>query len=228
MTMEPTHPRTGAPLTELERTLWRFRMVAHEAQVMHRGFNRAGDISKTINEDLMFGITHQAMIIVSKFLEVWDDFGSLARHEPLVVPTRRALDSIIERINIWPGLATYRNVVLAHAYLDRDGALLPPWELLRAGRAPSYHAEIVLLLFLVHYAVLGVLSVFEAIYTGIDPLAGPPAATGPRADIGLALGKDIPDELRRVIGPVDEGLKQQCDVVVGGPLADAFKRAITA
>lgn len=39
---EPLHPATGEPLNEIERTLWRFRMAAHEAQVMWRGFNASG------------------------------------------------------------------------------------------------------------------------------------------------------------------------------------------
>jgi len=50
--MEPVHPKTGLPLTELERTLWRFRMVAHEAQVMWRGFNGYKAVNKAINDDL--------------------------------------------------------------------------------------------------------------------------------------------------------------------------------
>ena len=92
--MEPSHPETGDPLTDLERTLWRFRMVAHEAQVMWRGFNQYDDSAKAINQDLMFGLSNQALITVSKFLEIWDDFGSLAKTDARVICSRRAVQPL--------------------------------------------------------------------------------------------------------------------------------------
>ena len=84
--MEPVHPETGQPLTELERFLWRFRMVAHEAQVMWRGFNAYEDVQQSINDHLMFSLTNQALLIVTKFLEVWDGFASLAKTDHRIVP----------------------------------------------------------------------------------------------------------------------------------------------
>lgn len=223
--MEPLHPVRRDALTPLERFLWRFRMAAHEAQVMWRGFNAYPDAATAINEDLMFSLAHQALIIVCKFLEIWDEFGSLAKEDRRVVPMRRALQAIIDRIRIWEGLEIYRNTTLAHPYASKTGELLPPWELLQTGQAPSYHAEQILLLQLVVLAVAGILTVFETEYRPIDSLCGPIGSqSGPGP--GISKGMEIDGVLRPLLTEVDRRLKAECGVVVKGDLPKTFQTAI--
>jgi hypothetical protein len=221
-----THPEHGRPLNELERLLWRFRMVAHEAQAMVRGLNAYDDASTAINTSLWFTLSNHALIIVSKFLEVWQDSGSLAKTEPRIVGVRRALTPLIDRIEIWEGIRELRNTALAHAYLDKSGNLVTPWHPITAGRAPTYHAEIVLLLHLVHIAVLCVLSVFEKEYIAIDSLAGPGKVEQPTPGPGIQFGteiKPVMTELAKQIGP---SVERECGVIVAGKFAEAFHAAL--
>ena len=223
--MEPTHPIEHRQLTDLERTLWRFRMVSHEAGVMLHGFRRYTNVVEAINDDLLFSLTHQALIIITKFLEVWDDFGSLAIKETRVVPTRKALTPFLDRILIWKGLDQFRNTALAHAYLTNDGKLMPPWELLKEGKAPTYVAEVILLLHLVHWAVRDILCVFEKEYLQIDSLAGPPTGQ-PSHEPGIEKGDEIDGELRKITGTVAADLKNTLGVTASGPIAHAFSKEI--
>lgn len=223
--MEPLHPETGEPLTNLERTLWRFRMVAHEAQVLWRGFNHYDDAAQAINEDLMFNLSNQALIIVSKFLEIWDDFGSLAKSDSRVICTRKAVQPAVDRILVWKGLEQFRNTTLAHAYVTKDGKLLPPWELTHTEQAPTYHAEIILLFQCVVFAVLAILSVFEEEYSPLDPLTGPPKEQ-PGFGPGIAKGTEIQPTLKKIMSQVDASLLAECGVVVKGPLLTTFANAI--
>ena len=225
--MEPRHPTEARNLNELERTLWRLRMVAHEAQVMLRGFNRYPDAAAAINEDLWFGLTHQSLIILSKFLEIWHDFGSLARTDARVIPTRKALAPIVKRMRVWKGLDQFRNTTLAHAYLSKDGKLVPPWELQQKRRAPTFHAEVVLLLNLVPLAVLAVLSVFEKEYSPLDPLMGPSGPV-PGPGPGISLGTELDAEIKTLAVTTDAALKAGLNVVVTGTLAAAFQEATWA
>lgn len=221
--MEPLHP-DNRPLTALERTVFRFRLVAHEAQITLRGFNKYSDVATAINNELLYGITHHALILVSKFLEVWEDFGALANADSRVVPTRRAMKPLVDRINIWKGFDLFRNSALAHAYLAKDGTLLPPWELQTDGKAPSYHAEIVLLLNVINVAVLAALSVFEAEYTPLDqllPWGEPSADPGP----GIRQGTEIQSELARLVKPMEDSLRSTLGVECSQKLARAFQRA---
>lgn len=224
--VEPLHPETGKPLTDLERALWRFRMVAHEAAVMWRGFNGVKDVERDINADLMFGITNQALVIVCKFLEVWDDSGSLAPAEPRIILARRAAQPIIDRIRRWKGLETFRNTTLAHAYLDKDDKLLPPWELFRRGLAPTYHAEIVLLLQCVVFGALAILAVFEKEYAPLDKLAGPGDMPLPPPSPGISLGTEIEGELKAITQQVDFALRRDFGITGDSPLFVTFKRSL--
>ena len=45
---------------------------------------------------------------------------------------------MLDRILIWKGLETFRNSTLAHAYLTKEGKLLPPWQLFRTGLVALY------------------------------------------------------------------------------------------
>jgi hypothetical protein len=200
-------------------------MVANEAHVMLRGFHLTGDVAKIINDDLLFSLCNHAIIIVCKFLEVWNDFGSLARENSRALQLRRAVLPVIDRITIWDGLTQYRNTALAHPYLTRDKQLVGPWQLLNEHRAPTYHAECILLLFCVHLAVLATLCAFPEEYQGLKPILGsnlPDPAAGP----GIISGRDIQAELRRLAQLVDPKLNEM-GAAVAGPIAAEFRRAST-
>ena len=223
---EPLHPATGRPLTDLERILWRFRMVAHEAKVMWRGFIRYPDAAAAINDDLMFGLTNQALIIVTKFLEVWKASSGLAKTDRRIVLARKAIQPVLDRILIWKGLETFRNSTLAHAYLTKEGKLLPPWQLFRTGLAPSYHAEIIVLLQLVVFGSLGVLLAFETEYGAIDPITRSPDQSSLDPAFGISLGTEIKPAVRAVCAEVDAGLMRELGIRAKGPLFDTFRNAL--
>jgi hypothetical protein len=222
--VEPVHPVRGDALTPLERQLWRFRTAANEAQVMLRGFHQTGDVAKALNDDLLFSLTNHALIIVCKFLEVWDDFGRIAGTDLRVRDTRRAVQPYIDRIRVWKGLEQFRNGTLAHAYLTKEGGqLIGPWDLLAAHKAPSYHAECLLLLQCAKWAALAVLCSFAAEYVPLRPIlrsAAPAPSRGP----GIANGKEIDVETRRLAIEVDERLSR-IGIMVGGTVAQEFVEA---
>ncbi len=192
---------------------------------MWRGFNAYPDVAQAVNADLLFGLMNQALIIVSKFLEIWDEFSSLAKGDARVVPARRAIQPAIDRMRVWNGLDLYRNTTLAHPYTTKDGRLLPPWELTSTGRAPTYHAEQILLLQLVTFAVAGILTVFEAEFKGIEPLCGPTGKI-PGPGPGISKGTEIEGVLRPILTELDQRLKAECGVVVKPDMVKAFKQAI--
>jgi hypothetical protein len=225
---EPSHPVTGQPLSALERQLWRFRMVAHEASGMWRGLRRVPADSGALNDDLMFALSNHALVIVCKFLEIWDDLGSLAKDYPRVIPTRRAVQPLIDRIRIWRGLDEFRNTTLAHAYLTKAGTLLPPWTLLRAGQAPTYHAEMLLLLQTCVFASLGVLLAFEAEYTPIDPIARAADESDVPPEPGVGRVDEIDGILRPLCAQVSQSLLKDLNIKSQGPLYDTFRRSLGA
>lgn len=221
------HPTRGDDLTDLEKFLWRFRMVAHEAQVMWRGFNGYPDVAKVINEDLLFGLSNQALVVVCKFLEIWDQFGTLVSSEPRVASARRAVQPLIDRMRVWKGLDRFRNTTLAHPYTTKSGDLLPPWELLGSGQAPSFHAEQILLLQLVAFGSTAVLAVFEREFDLIQPLTQPPTrALSPNP--GIARGSEILGAIRPILADVDARLLNECGVTVSKELREMFRGAIGA
>ena len=201
-------------------------MVAHEAQVMWRGFNGYEDADEAINRDLWFSLSNQALVIVSKFREVWRGFGSLAKTDARVVPCRRAVQPLVDRIQVWKGLDTFRNSTLAHAYLDKEDRLLPPWQLFDAGLAPTYHAEVILLLQCVVFSVLSILLVFEHEYSPIDSLAGPGSTPLPPPEPGISAGTQIKPALQKLCARVDKMLADRCGVSAKGPVFEAFKRSL--
>lgn len=201
-------------------------MASHEGQQMWRGFNRYKDAEAAINEELMFGLTNQALVIVTKFLEVWNDFGP--RLDGRVIPCRKAVQPLVDRMQVWKGLDAFRNTTLAHAYLDKSGQLLPPWELIKGELAPSYHAEIILLLQCVVFAVLSILVVFEKEYLALDSITGPGSLTPPSAGPGISTGPEIEKALRPICADVDRLLKQECGVTPKGPIYDGFKKSLQA
>ena len=194
---------------------------------MIRGFLAYPDLSAAINTDLLFGISNQALIIVTKFLEVWEDSGSLVKSEPKILGLRRALKPLIGRIEVWKGIRALRNTALAHAYLDGNGELAGPWELVESGRAPSYHAEIILLLYLVHIAVLCILCVFEEVYLPIDVLAGPGAGKPePPVGDGIQFGEDLKPAMQAIAADIGPRIHRECGVVVNGPFAERFQATL--
>ena len=223
---EPLHPTTGQKLNALERQLWRFRMVGHEASRMWRGLRTAPPDPGGINDDLMFALSNHALVIVCKFLEIWDDLGSLAQGVPRVIPTRRAVQPLVDRLQIWKGLDEFRNTTLAHAYQTKRGTLLPPWTLLRAGLAPTYHAEILLLLQTCVFASLGVLLAFEAEYTPIDPIARAADDSDVPPEPGISRVDEIDGILRPLCAQVSQSLLRDLGIKSTGPLYDTFRRSL--
>ena len=168
--IEITHPVRGDALTPLERELWRFRMVALEAQAILQGiYSITQEQYDTMPSGIMFTLHNHGHVVTAKFLEVWADFGRLAKDEARVVDTRRAVTPLVDRIRVWPGLEQYRNTIIAHPYTTKDGRLVGPWQQLEAQRAPTYHAEGVLLLDCVTHAVAAILAVFYEEYRALGP-----------------------------------------------------------
>lgn len=193
---------------------------------MIRGFTACDIAEISINSELMFGLTNQALILVCKFLEVWDSTNALAKGDPRIVDMRRAVRPIIERMRVWPGLDSLRNSGLAHAYLDRKGDLVAPWQLALDGRAPSYHAESLLLLHLVIYGSLSAMAPFEAEYTPIDGLAREPSGRMPTPEPGISVTADIEAQVRQVTSKVSPELWRIFGITGGTPLFVSFSKSL--
>lgn len=220
---EVLHPVRGDALSPLERQLWRLRMVAVEVQVMLRGFNSVDDVAKSIPDALLFPLANHGLVLVAKFLEVWDDLGSLAKTNPKVLQTRRAVSPLTKRIAVWKGFDDFRNTALVHAYLTKTGKLVGPWYLLANHRVPTYHAEVVLLLHCVNYAVAGVLAAFQSEYQALGPSLKASLPV-PDAGPGISLGTEIMPALRTVLRDVDNRL-QKMGVPAANPVFAEFREA---
>ena len=187
---EVMHPVRGDALTPLEHQLWRFRMVAVEVQALVRGLYSVEDVAATIPEPLLFSLTNQAILLVAKFLEVWSDFGTLAKGNADVVRARRVVAPITRRLEVWTGLTEFRNTTLAHPYETKDGKLVGPWFLMSQHRVPTFHAEAILLLHCVNLAVATVLAVFGAQYAPLGPSLRS-SFPSPEAGPGITRGEDV-------------------------------------
>ncbi len=172
----------------------------------------------------MFAILNHALLLCAKFIEVWEDFGSLAKSEPRAMLAREAITPLIDRMLVWDGLREYRNTIIAHSYLDKKDQPVEPWDLLQQNKVPTYHAEIILLLQIVHMATCATLMVFSKEYLAITPLftsRRPP----PTASPGIALGAEIAPTLAPLATAVTVNL-----VSSGVPwvplIAAEFKNAI--
>lgn len=208
------HPARGDALTRLERELWRLRMTTLEVQVLLRGYFSTGDAAASIPDGLLFSLANQGLILISKFLEVWDDFGRLAKQEPRVASARKAVAPLIGRINVWRGIRTFRNTILAHPYTTKDGRLVSPWHLMLTHQAPTYHAEVILLLQCAMYAAAGVLASFYEEYKALGPTfrsVEPVPSAGP----GIQYGSEIGPSVRPLLGEVSERL-----VAIGVPASN--------
>ena len=234
---EPLHPVTKQPLSELDRYIWRLRVLAQEALVLQRGVNKAIaaaraaniDPTKVLNEELLYLLTGYALITVCKFLEIWDHFGALAKDSEKVRDVRRALQPWVDRIRQWKGLETFRNTALAHPYLTKVGEewkIIGPWQLLFEGRAPTYHAEILLLTDCVRHAILGVLTAFAAEYEALKPILASSALPPTAPSQGVQTGAQIPDALRPIAREADKRLKESLGIVAGGSIAQEFMNII--
>ncbi len=197
-------------------------MVALENEIMLRGYRDVEDAARDIPENLLFSLANHGLILICKFLEVWRDFGGVAGAVPRVVDVRKAVHPLIERIEVWPGLTAFRNTTLAHAYLDKKtGSPVGPWPALYEHKAPTYHAEVLLLQHALHMAVAAVLACFEADYQGIRPLIGPARRPDPSPGPGIQLGTEIEPALKALARDVDRGLAG-IGVVIKGTLAKEF------
>jgi hypothetical protein len=218
------HPIRGGALSPLERELWRLRMVALESQVMLRGYFSVPNVAESIPDGLLFSLANHALIIVAKFLEVWHDFGTLVPNQPRVLDVRRAVTPFVKRIEIWKGLRTFRNTALAHPYTTLDGRLVGPWYLMEEHRAPTYHAEVILLLQCVMYAVAGTLAGFSEEYKALGPSfrsAEPVPDGGP----GIQVGVDIDGVIHPLLRQVEASL-QAIGVPPSSPVFAEFRAVL--
>ncbi len=204
---EPSHPVTQRPLTDLDRTMLRLRFVALEAQYCHRAIARpvenecAGSLR--LSGDMEFVIANHALLIVSKFLEVWRTIGK-AGSNAAMQQVRRAVAPLVDRIGIWPALAEHRGSTLAHAYLTGDRKFIHPAHHLGSSGAPSRTAEVVVLLQCVLLSIAATLARFQREYDALKPLmrVGPePAVTR-----GISTGRQIRAELKPLAEIVNKNL----------------------
>lgn len=141
---EPLHP-SGRPLSDFERALWRLKMVSHEANLLICSVTRSEDRKK--DKSLLFTLTNYGLVLVTKFLEIWDEFNGMAKDNRRVKEVAQAVSPAIRRITkTWPQIRSYRNWAIAHPYSIRDEPeITPPWKLLEAEVGPFQHAEILVL-----------------------------------------------------------------------------------
>jgi len=173
---------------------------------MLRGFYSVDDVAKAIPDPLMFSLTNHGIILISKFLEVWDDFSGLASQDARVVPARKAVDPFIARILVWKGLVAFRHSALAHAYETKDGRPVGPWYLLATHAAPTYHAEVILLLHLVNLSTAAILAAFYKEYRDLGPVLKPDLPN-PDAGPGISTGDQIAAVQRQLTAEVDARLR---------------------
>ena len=192
---------------------------------MLKGYRDVPDLDRDISDHLLFSLMNHALMLICKFLEVWDDLGSLAPHDVRVISARRAVQPFVDRIEMWPGLEAFRNTTLAHAYEDKTGAPVPPWDMLYDHNAPTYYAEVILLQHCVHGAVAGILACFELEYLAIKPLVGPSDRPVPTAGPGIEKGKDIPTALGPIGAEADRRLAA-LGVSLKGTIAREFRDAL--
>lgn len=201
-------------------------MVAVEMQVMLRGFFSVKDVAESIPDGLIFSLSNHAIILLTKFLDVWNDLGALAASEPRVVEVRRAVAPLVQRIEVWRGIELFRNTALAHAYEMKDGRLVGPWYLFQTHQAPTYHAEILLLLQCAMHAIAGLLAAFIDEYKGLGPSFRSDIPT-PDEGPGIRYGTDITPSLKALLREVDTKLTA-LGVPQANPVYAEFRRAVEA
>ncbi len=220
---EPTHPIRKDELNPLERHLWRFRVVCLETSCVMRGYRATPDVATTINPDLLFSLANHSLLLVCKFLEIWDSFGGLARDHARVVTIRRCVQPIVDRIRQWSGIDVLRDSALAHTYQTTDNKLISPRYILHSLDAPSSQAEIILLVDLVNFAVMAVLCAFEQEYLGVSQLfADLPAEIDHTK--GIRTGHELDDALAAVLTVVDQKLAE-AGISITGPIANELALA---
>ena len=173
---------------------------------MLRGYFSVEDVATAIPDPLMFSLTNQGIILICKFMEVWDDLGALTTKDSRVIPVRQAVDPFVNRILVWKGLVALRNSALAHAYETRDGRPVGPWHLLSTHAAPTYHAEVILLLHLANLTAAAILAAFYEEYRALGPVLRADLPN-PSAGPGITTGDQIHPAQRQLATEVDARLK---------------------
>jgi hypothetical protein len=216
---EPLHP-SGRPLSEFERNLWRLKLVGHEAHLLLCSAIRTEERKK--DQELLFTLGNYALLLVCKFLEIWDDFNHLGKDNRRVREVTRAVSPAVRRITkTWPNLRDYRNWTVAHPYRIREESeITPPWALLQAQVAPDQPSEALLLLDCVRMVIIGTLAHFGDLYRQLAPTfdAGRMVET-PR---GVVDGVGIERERRVLAAELDTRLAD-----IGVDLKDSVFREFT-
>lgn len=162
-----------------------------------------------------------ALLIIDSASEVSHDFGTLVPTQPRVLEVRRAVTPFARRIEVWKGLRTFRNTALAHPYTTLDGRLVGPWYLMEEHRAPTYHAEVILLLQCVMYAVAGTLAAFLEEYKALGPCFRSGKRV-PDGGPGIQDGTDIDSVIHPLLRQVDASL-QAIGVPANSPVFAEFR-----
>lgn len=202
--IEPLHPE-GRELSEFERQLWRLRLVAHECLMLHVGLTRSED--RKADGALMFTVSNYSLLLVCKFLEVWNDFEAMGRGNRRVAEAADAVEPLVKRIREWDQVRQYRNWTLAHPYRkEKLGPVIPPWKLLELGYVPNQEAERLLLNLCAVHCVAGVL-----VYLGDIYRKPAPALDVQDKEVtvrkGVVLGEDVVPNIEPLAAEADRRLK---------------------
>lgn len=202
---EPLHPE-GRPLSDFERSLWRLKMVSHEVNLLICSVTRSDE--RTRDQSLLFSLTNYGLILVTKFLEIWEQFNAMAADNRRVREITQTLSPAVRRITkTWPKIKSYRNWAIAHPYSIRDEPhITPPWKLLEAEVGPFQHAEIMVLLDCVRFATAGTLAYYGDIYRKLSSTFD--AGEEPETTRGVLDGAEAEAERRRLAAEIDERLEK--------------------
>jgi hypothetical protein len=179
-------------------------MISHEANLVICSVSRSED--RKSDPALLFSLTNHGLLLVCKFLEIWDGFNAMSRDNRRIREVSQAVSPAIRRITkTWPRIREYRNWAIAHPYSMREEEeITPPWRLLEAEVGPVQSAEILVLLDCVRFAAAGVLAYFGEYYRKLAPTFDVPPS--PPEGRGVSDGAEAEAERTRIASDLNEKL----------------------
>ena len=125
--------------------LIRYRLIYIEINYLLRSATL--DVSRKEDKILLFTLSQYALLLITKFLEIYKSYSSLAGKNEIIKNSLKCTQPLINRIkNNWTNLNYYRNKIIAHPYFDDSKKEIQyPWRLLEKEDAPVQVAEILLL-----------------------------------------------------------------------------------
>jgi hypothetical protein len=183
--IEPLHPVTQEPLTDLDRTLLRLHFVAIDLTLTLSAINLASDSSDAgiaRSGTLAVVLCNYSLAQVVKFLEVLESWRTTGK-DRRAREVKSALNETIQRIDSWPGLRQFRHTVLAHPYLHDGNKFVHPMRQFEEYVMPPTVAEMILLLTLSRFAAIAFLQAFASPYMALGPLQVLPVAGKPGHEV---------------------------------------------